>query len=600
MPPGKQQQSNTMLYTLIAFVGLFIFATAGAVIFYVKAEEHKKNAEDLERQMRDLATTSERAKLGSIVGAKKPGQSWLGTMAEYLDQTVTLIVGGVPEPTSAEVKVDTTNRKVKDTLEPLAHQRLAAKSTTPKAPDNEFVKLLVNQQFSEAAEKFDETMKSALPPDKLEQTWKLTTGQTGPFKRQVGVRTEKQPGYDVEFITCEFEKAYLDVKIVYNAQKQVSGLFFILTPPDIVESYKGASKFATREQSYMQIDEKTGLIPVIEGLKTKLDYTASANADLQKQFDDLQQRYDDNMKANLDKEKELLAEKDKYKKQVDDTLQKYNELEELLKKNTDEQVQTLSAQLQEERTNFRTANQELLKTQAELEESEELMRRAQQELREIKPAPDREVAAFKPDGKVILVDDQAKVVHLSIGSDDHAYRGLRFTVYDRSTSVTKDGQGKAEVEIFDIANNHSAARIIHSEINRPILEGDIVANLIWDKDKVNVFAIAGDFDLDNDGVIDVDAIEKLTTIIEKWGGKVANEVSIDVDFLLLGKAPVVFMEPTREETETDPIAVQKYNSALRRLNQYKEVKSRAEALWIPIFNYERFLYFIGYKGTEVF
>jgi len=49
MPPGKQQQSNTILYTLIAFVGLFILATAGAVIFYVKAEEHRKNADNLER-----------------------------------------------------------------------------------------------------------------------------------------------------------------------------------------------------------------------------------------------------------------------------------------------------------------------------------------------------------------------------------------------------------------------------------------------------------------------------------------------------------------------------------------------------------------------
>ncbi len=474
MPPGKKQQSNTMLYTLIVFVGLFIVATAGAVIFYVKAEEHRKSAEDLERQMKDLATSSERSKLGAIVGTKPSRESWLGQMVEHLDQMITLIVGGVPQPTSAEVKVSETNTKVENALTPV--------------------------------------------------------------------------------------KKYLDI-----------------TDPG-----------------------KTGLIQVIEGLKGKLDNSTNANADLQKQFDDLQQRYDDNMKANLEKEKVLLAEKEKYKQQVENTQQDYKELEELLRKNTDEQVQTLSAQLHEERTNLRTTNQELLKTQAELKESEELMRRAQQELREIKPAPDREVAAFKPDGKTILVDNQAKVVHLNIGSDDHAYRGLRFTVYDRSTSVTKDGEGKAEVEIFDIAKNHSAARIIRSEINRPILEGDVVANLIWDRSKINVFAVAGDFDLGNDGVIDFDAIEKITAIIEKWGGKVADDVSIDTDFLVLGRAPVVYREPTREEIETDPIAMQRYNASLRKLNQYKEVQSRAEALWIPIFNYERFLYFIGYKGTEVF
>ena len=44
MPPGKRQQTNPMLYTLIAFVGLFIIATTVAVIFYVKSEEHRKEA----------------------------------------------------------------------------------------------------------------------------------------------------------------------------------------------------------------------------------------------------------------------------------------------------------------------------------------------------------------------------------------------------------------------------------------------------------------------------------------------------------------------------------------------------------------------------
>jgi len=38
MPIGKRQQNNAMLYTIIAFVGLFIIAAAVAVIYYVKFE----------------------------------------------------------------------------------------------------------------------------------------------------------------------------------------------------------------------------------------------------------------------------------------------------------------------------------------------------------------------------------------------------------------------------------------------------------------------------------------------------------------------------------------------------------------------------------
>jgi hypothetical protein len=602
MPAGKRQQGDTMLYTLIAFVGLFLLATAGAVIFYVQAAEHRKNVDDLDRQVKDLATSSERSKIGSIVGTKQSGQSYLGTMVDNFDKMVTLIVGGVPEPTSAEVKVDTTSTKVKDTLELLAKQRLAAKTIAPKAPDNEFVNLLVKQQFSAAAESFDETMKSAFPAEMLEQTWNATASQMGAFKKQVGQRTEKQEDSDVVLVTCEFENGHLDIKLMYNDKKQIAGLFFALTPPEVVESYKQAPKLAAQEQPYIEISdaEKAGLIQVVEQLKAKLDYVAEADAALQEQFDDLQQRYEADMKANFEKDKMLLDEKDKYKQQIEDAQQDYKELEELLKKTTDEQVQTLSEQLREEKAKLKTTDQELLKTQAELKASEELMRRAQQELRAIKPAPDREVAAFKPDGKIILVDDQAKVVHLSIGSDDHAYRGLKFTVYDRNTSVTKDGEGKAEVEIFDIAKNYSAARIIRSEINRPILEDDVVANLIWDSSKINVFAIAGDFDLDDNGVIDFDAVDKIKVLIERWGGKVADEISIDVDFLILGKAPIVFIEPTNEEIEADPAATQKYNASLQRLNQYKEVQHKAEALWIPVFNYERFLYFIASKETGVF
>lgn len=470
MPAGKRPQTDTMLYTLIAFVGLFIAATAVAVIFYVKAEEYKKNANTLQSQIAELATNTERGKLGSVVGTRQTGQSWLGTMADFLDRAATLVVGGVPQPTSAEVKVKQATTKAKNALT-LAQQ-------------------------------------------------------------------------------------YVD----------------IIDP------------------------NKTGLAYIITELKAKLDNTTNAKNALQQQFDQLQQRYDDDMKANFEKEQVLLAEKEQYLQQVNEIQRDYQALEDLLRKTTNEQVQSLLTQLDEQKDKSRTLNQELLKTQAELKEAEDLMRHAQEELRKIKPAPDREVAAFKPDGKIIVVSDQAKVVHLNIGSQDHVYRGLTFSVYDRGTSVTKDGRGKAEVEVFDVAKNYSAARIIRSQLNRPILEGDIVANLIWDSAKTNEFVVAGDFDLDHDGVIDRDAIDKVKGLIEKWGGKVSDKVSIDTDFVVLGNPPRVLRKPTTEEAEIDPTAIQKYNASVRRLQRYRQVESRAQALWVPVFKYERFLYFIGYKS----
>jgi len=233
--------------------------------------------------------------------------------------------------------------------------------------------------------------------------------------------------------------------------------------------------------------------------------------------------------------------------------------------------------------------------EAELADAQQEMKLAKVAVAKIAPGPDMEALAYQPDGKIILVDNNAKVVHLNIGSNEHVYRGLTFTVYDRGTSVQQDGKGKAEIKVFDIAETHSAARIIDSELTKPILLDDIVANLIWDSTKTNVFVIAGDFDLDGDGYIDYNAVERITALIKKWGGRVDDTISIDTDFLMLGQIPLVSGRPTMEEQQLDPTAMQKYEASLQRLNQYNALQERAKILWIPIFTYDRFLYFIGYK-----
>jgi hypothetical protein len=179
------------------------------------------------------------------------------------------------------------------------------------------------------------------------------------------------------------------------------------------------------------------------------------------------------------------------------------------------------------------------------------------------------------------------------------YRGLTFTVYDRGTSIQEEGKGKAEIKVFDVADTHSTARIIESEITKPILLGDIVANLIWDSTRTNVFTIAGDFDLDGDGQADYNAIDRMKALIEKWGGRVDDKISIDTDFLILGQVPMVTGRPTLEEQQQDPTALQKYETSIERLDHYNAIQDKAQALWIPILTYDKFLYFIGYKTSSI-
>ena len=64
---------------------------------------------------------------------------------------------------------------------------------------------------------------------------------------------------------------------------------------------------------------------------------------------------------------------------------------------------------------------------------------------------------------------------------------------------------------------------------------------------------------------------------------------------MLGTTPKVLPRPTYDTIAIDPLAMDKYEASLKRLENYKEIKEQAQALDIPIFNYERFLYLIGYK-----
>lgn len=469
MPVHRRKQSNAMLYTLITFVGLFIASTTIAVIYYVKAEEHRTAADNLQNEIRDYATNQERTDVGKDIGSRLSGRTWLGTMITRLDNMVTLIVGGVPEDTSAEVKADNANTEAQSAIE------LARKYINIADPNT------------------------------------------------------------------------------------------------------------------------TGLVPIIKEIAAELESTNKLQLETQKSLDEKLAELKNVNEANTQKEQDLLAEKEKLVQEVEQAKKDYEGLQDLLRQSTEEQVKNLSTQVQELTTTRKTLEDRLDLKVAELSEAQQELKLAKEQIAKIEPGPDQNVLAYQPDGKIILVDNNAKVVHLNIGSNDHVYIGLTFTVYDRGTSVQPDGKGKAEIKVFDIADTYSAARIIDSELTQPILVGDIVANLIWDSTRTNVFAIAGDFDLDGNGQIDYDATEKITALIEKWGGKVDPNISINTDFLILGQIPMVGGRPTLEEQQQDPMALQKYETLIQKVNQYNTMQERAQALCIPILTYEKFLYFIGYK-----
>lgn len=108
----------------------------------------------------------------------------------------------------------------------------------------EFVNLLSNEKFAEAVKYFDRTMKKALSADKLEDAWNSLTRQLGDFRTQKALKSEEVKEYIVYYVTCEFEKASIDIKVVFNKKGEIAGLFFLpaqgvkYTIPDYVNKEK--------------------------------------------------------------------------------------------------------------------------------------------------------------------------------------------------------------------------------------------------------------------------------------------------------------------------------------------------------------------------
>lgn len=90
-----------------------------------------------------------------------------------------------------------------------------------------FVQALVDERFLEATATFDAAVLQALPADKLQQTWEGLLAQCGAFKSLGEARAASEGGYETVYVPCTFESAVLDVKLVFNQDGKIGGLWFV-------------------------------------------------------------------------------------------------------------------------------------------------------------------------------------------------------------------------------------------------------------------------------------------------------------------------------------------------------------------------------------
>ncbi len=118
---------------------------------------------------------------------------------------------------------------------------------TPESLAREFVTQLAQGDYREAVSSFDSKMSHHLPEDKLQKLWEGISGQWGEFQEIQSIRLQKVPQYQIALVTCRFEKGLLDVKVVFSANQQIAGLFFLPVGRYQSPSYVKPNRFKETE-----------------------------------------------------------------------------------------------------------------------------------------------------------------------------------------------------------------------------------------------------------------------------------------------------------------------------------------------------------------
>lgn len=219
----------------------------------------------------------------------------------------------------------------------------------------------------------------------------------------------------------------------------------------------------------------------------------------------------------------------------------------------------------------------------------------QGQVRALKPSSFNPQAILtKADGRVARAVPGSDVVYLNLGSKDHVRVGMGFEVFSPMHRATSDLRGKASLEVVHVMDSTCECRVTRRTAGDPIVEGDIVVNIAYERDRKPKFVVRGTFDLNYDGVPDFDGVEQVAAMVREWGGQVADKLDETVDFVIVGSPPTV-PTPVSGAPATEVVLDQ----ARRRAAEAEQLRSeidQAQRMYIPVITQNQFLFLIGYSG----
>ena len=204
------------------------------------------------------------------------------------------------------------------------------------------------------------------------------------------------------------------------------------------------------------------------------------------------------------------------------------------------------------------------------------------------------------DGLIRSVDHNTGLVWINLGEADKLQKRTTFSVYNQNHHGIGRGPEdiKGSIEVTNITGPHIAeARILNSDLYRPIAPNDPIYSPVWSPNQVETFSFVGLIDLDGDGQSDRD---RLHEIIAAAGAKIDNEVddqgnrtgdgiNVNTKFLVRGDVP-------------DPAKAPPHQRAVLKKMHEEDAKIREEARLQGVrqVNLNAFLDYMGYRTTQRF
>jgi hypothetical protein len=254
-----------------------------------------------------------------------------------------------------------------------------------------------------------------------------------------------------------------------------------------------------------------------------------------------------------------------------------------------EEVQTLSDAIEREREAVKTSfNNHRVAAAEQLQQRVNRQIELESQIRELLDKVKRETTGVaQPDGKIVSLMPGEKTGYIDLAAGDGVFTNLTFAVYDPSEIVV--GKEKGYVKIVNVMDNASEVVITTSRKTDPIVKGDVITNIVYDRTRRFHFAVIGRFDINGDGKDDSDLVKHM---IRNFGGKIDDKLNVRTDYLVVGEAPMSsFGGATGQQIVSD-------QEIRDQQKIYGEATDLAQRFWIPVLNQNRLLTLLGVRPMD--